>query len=218
MVGLIGLQIFTTDFSMYTLSIRTGFLNQMTLCRLALPFLILIAIVPQCLFSGNAASAEPVLTEYEVKAAYVFNFAKFVDWPSTAFSAKNSPIIIGIIGNDEFGTLLGNIVKAKTIQEHTIAVRQLKWPSDLSACHIVFIGASEQKQVKQITDSLQDRPVLTITEAEEGVQSKGIMNLLVEGGKVQFEIDVASAEKAHLQISSKLLRLARGYTGKNQRK
>jgi hypothetical protein len=203
---------------MYTLFIRTGLPNQMALCRLALLFLILTGIAPQCLFSSNAASGEPVVTEYEVKAAYVFNFAKFVDWPSTAFSAKNSPIIIGIIGDDEFGTLLGNIVRGKTIQEHTIAVRPLKWPSDLSSCHIIFISASEQKQMKQITDSLHDRPVLTITEAEEDLQTKGIMNLIVEGGRVQFEIDIAGAEKAHLQISSKLLRLARGYTGKNQRK
>jgi hypothetical protein len=202
---------------MDTLTIRTGLPNQVALCRLALLFLILIAIAPQCLFSSNAASGEPVVTEYEVKAAYIFNFAKFVDWPSNVFPARNSPIIIGIIGDDEFGTLLGNIVKGKTIQERTIVVRPLKWSADFNSCHIVFIGASEQKQLKQIADNLHDRPVLTITEAEEDLQAKGIMNLIVEGGKVQFKIDIAGAEKAHLQISSKLLRLARGYTGKNQR-
>ncbi len=184
----------------------------------ALLFAILLAVVPECLLSNNAASGEPAVTEYEVKAAYVFNFAKFVEWPSSAFPAKNSPITIGVIGNDEFGTLLGNIVKGKTIQDRPIIVRLLKWPADLHSVHMVFVSASEQKLLKQISEKLLDRPVLTVTETEEGLQARGIMNLIVEGGKVQFEIDIASAEKAHLQISSKLLRLAREYTGKNTRR
>ncbi len=184
----------------------------------ALLLAILLTVVPEWVFSSNAASGEPAVTEYEVKAAYVFNFAKFVEWPSSAFPAKNSPITIGVIGNDEFGTLLENIVKGKTIRERPIAVRLLKWPADLQSIHMVFVSASEQKLLKQINEKMLDRPVLTVTETEEGLQAKGIMNLIVEGGKVQFEIDIAGAERAHLQISSKLLRLAREYTGKNSRR
>lgn len=181
---------------------------------------VFLGAIPADIAAESSGSADRTVTEYEVKAAYIYYFAKFVDYPPTAFSAKSAPITIGIVGNDEFGALLANIVKDKTIQEHPIQVRLLKWPGDFRACHMVFIGASEQKWFRQIVESLQARPVLTITEVEDDSQAKGIMNLFVERGKVQFEVNIADAEKARLRISSKLLRLARetvgSYSGKRE--
>jgi hypothetical protein len=183
-------------------------------------FAAFVAGIPASFAAESMSAADRAVTEYEVKAAYVFYFAKFVDWPPAAFPSKNAPITIGIIGDDEFGNLLASIVKDKTIQEHAIQIRLLKWPADLHTCHMVFVGVSEQKRFRQIAESLKDRPVLTITETEDSSQAKGIMNLFVEGGKVQFEIHIAEAEKARLRISSKLLRLARGtvgsYSGKGE--
>jgi hypothetical protein len=183
-------------------------------------FAVFLATIPANIAAESASAVDPTLTEYEVKAAYVYYFAKFVDWPQAAFSSKNIPITIAVIGDDEFGNLLANIVKDKTIQEHPIQIRPLKWPADLRTYHMVFVGASEQKRFRQIAESLKERPVLTITEMEEGSQTKGIMNLFVEGGKVLFEVNIAEAEKARLRISSKLLRLARGtvgsYSGKGE--
>jgi len=183
-------------------------------------FTALLAAIPPEMAAGNAGTVDRTVTEYEVKAAYIYYFAKFVDWPQIAFPAKSAPITIGVIGDDEFGALLGNIVKDKTIQEHAIQVRLLKWPADLRVCHMVFVGSSEQKRFRQIAESIQEHPVLTITETEDSSQSKGIMNLFVEGGKVQFEINITDAEKVKLRISSKLLRLARGtvgsYSGKGE--
>ncbi len=149
-------------------------------------------------------------TEYEVKAAYIYYFAKFVNWPDDAFAAPNAPLTVGVLGDNEFASLLETVVKEKTVQDRSISVRLLKWPSDLRSCHILYISASELKRFKQITEQLGARPVLTITEADSASQTKGIMNLFVDSGKVQFEIDITGADKAHLQISSKLLRLARG--------
>jgi hypothetical protein len=155
------------------------------------------------------------VTENEVKAAYVYYFAKFVVWPQEVFATPNSPIAIGVLGDDKFGSILEKIVNAKVVQDRPIVVRLLKWPGDLQGCQIIYVGLSEQKQFNQIAESLSNRPVLTVTETDEGVKSKGIVNLFVEGGKVRFEANVAEAEKARLQISSKLLRMASGFEGKH---
>jgi len=164
-------------------------------------------------FSANTAATERAVSEYEVKAAYVYNFAKFVDWPENAFLLINSPITIGIIGDVEFGNLLEKTVKDRMIQERSIRIQAMKWPADLRGCHIVYVGASEQRRFQQIAESVRNSPVLTITEAEDTSQDKGILNLFIEGGKVQFEVNSARAEQARLKISSKLLRLARGAAG-----
>jgi hypothetical protein len=176
-------------------------------------FAVILAAIPAAVATESMGGFDRALTEYEVKAAYIYYFAKFIDWPQTVFSAKSAPITIGVVGNDEFGNILTNIVKDKTIQEHPIQVRLLKWPVDLRYCQMVFVGVAEQKRLRQIADSIKGNAVLTISETEEGSQAKGIVNLFVEGGKVQFEVNIAEAEKARLRISSKLLRLARGTVG-----
>jgi hypothetical protein len=163
----------------------------------------------------KSGSDDSTLTEYEVKGAYIYYFAKFIEWPVDALPA-NSPVVIGIIGDDEFGSLLKSIVKDKTVQDHPISISLLKWPADLHTCHIVYISSPEKKRFSQIAESLKKHPALTVTEFEAGSQPKGIINLFVEDGKVQFETDAFSAAKANLQINSKLLRLARQVAGIQQ--
>jgi hypothetical protein len=192
--------------------------------RVCVPGIILLAVflavVPADISAENASAVDRTITEYEVKAAYIYYFAKFVDWPSIAFPMKYAPIIVGVLGDEDFAALLERTVKDKMIQEHPMQVHRYQWPVDLRSCHILYISSSEQKRLRQITESLREQPVLTVTEAEENSQAKGIMNLFVEGGKVQFEVNITDAEKARLRISSKLLRLARGtvgsYSGKGE--
>jgi hypothetical protein len=188
--------------------------------RSALLLVALTAVIPARAAALNPVESERTVSEYEVKAAYVYNFAKFVEWPPTYFSAPNAPITIGVIGDEEFAAILEKAVKNKLVQEHSFQVRHLKWPIDLGTCNLVYVPSNEQKRFRQIAEGLQDKPVLTITEVEEKSQAKGIMNLFIEGGKVQFEVNIADAEKAKLRISSKLLRLARGtignYSGKGE--
>jgi hypothetical protein len=154
------------------------------------------------------------VSEYQVKALYLYYFAKFVDWPSDAFATKSSPIVIGIIGDDSFGNLVEEVTKNKTIQERPVMVRRLKWSDNLRSCHMLFVDIYERKGLVQFSDVFQSSPILTVTEMEEAFQNKGIMNLFVESGKVQFEINLAAAEKARLRISSKLLRMAKVTTEK----
>ncbi len=175
------------------------------------PVAILLATALSLAAATPAAPDRPP-TEYEVKAAYIYYFAKFVNWPEGAFPSRNTPIIIGISGDGEFAALLTAIVKDKTIQEHPISVRLLKSAADIQGCHIMYVGSSELKRSKPMMDSLRGQPTLTVTEADASYASKGIINLFMEGGKVLFEVDIPAAERARLQISSKLLRLSHGST------
>lgn len=170
-----------------------------------------------CATVASGATADRAPTEYEVKAAYVFYFAKFVNWPGDAFPARNAPLIIGVYGNEDFGTLLSSVVKNKTIQERPISIRILKSPAEMRNCQIVYISAAELKRSKQMIESLRGRAYLTVTETDSGSKERGIINLFVEGDKVQFEVDIDGAERSQLQISSKLLRLARGTTPSTSR-
>jgi hypothetical protein len=169
------------------------------------------ALLGLILFCSAAVRAlNSPITEYEVKAAYIYNFAKFIDWPANVLPNNNSAIVIGVIGSSEFTSTLTSAVKGKSILNHPIMVRSVKWPLDSHPCHILFISSYEQPRAKEITSALQSTPVLSITETEKTSRAKGIINLLVDNGKVRFEIDASQAEKNGLKISSKLLRLAVG--------
>jgi hypothetical protein len=162
--------------------------------------------------SAMVVALDPTsVSEYEVKAAYVYNFTRFIDWPTEVLVNPNAPIVIGVIGNNDFASILENMVKGKTVQSHPISVHVIKWPADVNACQIICISSYEQQRAKEIVGALQNLPILTITEAEKGSRSKGVINFQVEEGKVRFEIDQASAAKARLKISSKLLRLAMNF-------
>ena len=185
-------------------------------CIISLAFLLASLFI--CPPSFTLDFDDTSMSEYDVKALYVYYFARFVEWPAIAFPAPNAPIRIGIIGDTAFASLLADIVKDKTIQEHSIAVTNLKWPADLNSYQILYVASSEQRRFAQIEETVKQQPVLTVTEVDEDARIKGIMNLFIAGGKVQFDVSLARAEKAGLQISSKLLRLAHGYAGINMAK
>ena len=189
--------------------------------RAALDFGLIVIIVATIALNQHrleAFSADQPLTEYQVKAAYIYYFAKFTNWPASAFPSNGAPIVIGIIGDEGFASLLTDVVKGKTIKDHPITVYRLKGAAGLGAYHILFVGSSEHRNFRYIAESLKERPVLTITEADESSNQKGIINLFFEGGKIQFEVDTLAAETVHLQISSKLLRLSLGSSETRQAK
>jgi hypothetical protein len=156
-----------------------------------------------------AATAGESLNEYEVKAAYIYYFAKFTDWSTENLPQPMTPLVIGVIGDNEFGSIMESVVKGKTIETHAIQVHIIKSFADAKKCNIVFISASEGQHALQFLENLQTESILTVTESEEHSKPRGIINLLVENGKVRFEVDLSMAEKARLKLSSKLLRLAR---------
>lgn len=148
-------------------------------------------------------------SEYQVKAAFLYNFAKFVEWPSDAARDSSDPITICIIGQDPFGTVLDEAVQGKTISGHKLVVRRSKPGQSWKGCQIAFISSSEGKDLPSVLERSKRSGVLTVGETEGFAQRGGMINFVIEQEKVHFEVNVEAAERAGLKISSKLLSLAK---------
>jgi hypothetical protein len=148
-------------------------------------------------------------SEYQVKAVFLYNFAKFVDWPPDPSTDGHSPIVLGIIGEDPFGDLLEKTVQGKTVNGRGLVVRRPRRESEARACQIIFVSSSEKKRLRPLLDSLKGASVLTVGESDGFAQLGGIINFTLEDNKVHFEVNVAAADRAGLKISSKLLSLAK---------
>jgi hypothetical protein len=160
--------------------------------------------------AAAVASAAAVLaSEYEVKAALLYNFAKFVEWPSTALPEASSTMELCILGEDPFGTILDQTLQGKIVNGRTLLINRYRELKGLDSCQILFISVSERQRLPQILATLNHLSVLTVSEMERFAQSGGMINFTVAENKVQFEINVGAAERAGLKISSKVLKLAR---------
>ncbi|MDB6064665.1 MAG: hypothetical protein JWR26_873 [Pedosphaera sp.] len=158
-----------------------------------------------------ASAQETPPSEYQVKAAFLYNFAKFVEWPAGTFSATNQPIVIGIIGDNPFGPDLTNPDKYRPINGRPLVLKQISSPKDpeLKRCQMVFVCRPEMKRFAEIQETLKAASVLTISDVEHGSRSGVMINFVMEDSRVRFEIDDGAARKAGLKISSKLLNLAK---------
>ncbi len=150
-----------------------------------------------------------VAAEYQLKAAFIFNFLQFVEWPSQSFPKKDAPILVGILGNDPFGREIDSALKGRNIGEHPIVIRRYANVDKLQSCHVLFISRSERDKVPQIVSRTADKPVFTISDIEDFASRGGVLNFLMEDNKLRFEINLNAAKRGGLQISSKLLRLAK---------
>ena len=148
-------------------------------------------------------------SEYEVKAAFLYNFAKFVEWPPDASRDLSDPLTICIVGQDPFGTVLDEAVRGKTISGHNLVIRRLKPGQTWKGCQIAFISSSEGKDLLSILEGSKRSGVLTVGETEGFAQLGGMINFVIEQERVHFEVNVEDAERAGLKISSKLLSLAK---------
>jgi hypothetical protein len=153
-----------------------------------------------------AYSQEP--TEYQVKAAFLLNFARFVEWPADAFGGDGSPFVIGVLGNDPFGYALDQTVKDKSVNGRRFAIRRLQTARDTKGCHILFISSSERGHLSQLLSSLNGSPFLTVGDMDRFTQMGGMIGMVLQENKVRFEINVGMTELARLKVSSKLLSLA----------
>lgn len=145
--------------------------------------------------------------EYKVKAAFIYNFAKFTAWPSEAFSKSNAPFVIGIVGKDPFGSTMDETLKNKSVEEHPVTIRRVKW-GEAKECHLLFVSGSEGTKTRDM-DPVKTSPILTVGETSGFAQRGGIINFTVNDEKVGFEINPDAAKRAKLDISSKLLSLAK---------
>lgn len=156
---------------------------------------------------GRADNREAL--EYEVKAAMLVNFAKFVDWPAQAFPDSRAPLVIALVGRDPFGGLIEETVRDRVVGGHPIVVRKLEaLPARESAAHIVFLARSEKRRSADLLAALAGRPVLTVSDAEGFTQAGGMIGLSIENERVAFQVNRGAAQRAGLSISSRLLKLA----------
>jgi hypothetical protein len=146
---------------------------------------------------------------YQIKAAFLFNFAQFIEWPSTAFTNTDSPICIGVLGENSFGTALEETVQGGTVQSRKLMVKHSRRIEDLRDCQMIFVSKSERARIAEILSNLNSRPVVTVSETEGFARRGGIINFYLEGTKVRFEINPSVAKQEGLKFSSELLRLGK---------
>jgi len=162
------------------------------------------------LFSINLETCFPQQhpTEYELKATFLFNFARFVRWPETAFQSPSDPIIIGIIGDDPFGTYLDRLLENKQIKGHPFLVNRYTEIHEATRCHILFISRNYQNHLRDIFSILLNKSVLTVSEISHFAVQGGMIKLFTRAHKIRFTINYNTVVRANLKMSSRLLRLA----------
>jgi hypothetical protein len=160
------------------------------------------------LFLSTLARGAAV-SEAELKAAYLFNFAKFVEWPVDAFESETAPIQIAIFGDEDFATRLRALLSDKKAHGRSFEVKRISSAQEAKTFQIAFISSSETKRAPQILDATRKSPVLTIGESEQFLELGGMINFVFEDTQLRFDINPDVAEKVKVVISSKLLRLAR---------
>jgi hypothetical protein len=155
-----------------------------------------------------AAAAESA-SEYQVKAAFLFNFAKFVEWPSDAFLNTDAPLEICVLGQDPFGRDFEQVIIEKTVNGHRLEIAHPEGVPQARACQILFIVASEKQKVRDILQGLAGASVLTVGDAPGFAKMGGVINFVLDENRVRFEINVKAAERAHLKLSARLLTVAK---------
>lgn len=150
------------------------------------------------------------IPEYDLKAAYLYNFALFVEWPPE--DAPRAEISICVIGHDPFGTAL-DALEGKPAHQRRIAVRRVTSLRAARECHVLYVGAPEESRAAQIHAAVRGLPVLTVGEAESGAESAAIVTLTRRNARIGFAINVGAAHQSRLRISSRLLRLAQEVIG-----
>jgi hypothetical protein len=147
--------------------------------------------------------------EYQVKAAFLFNFAKFVEWPPDAFPSEKTPITLCVFRYDPFGGVLDEVIRGKTINNRELAVRRINELPDLKSCHLVFVSAREDKLLSEIEKGVKGESVLLVGESGDFAERGGAVQFFLEANKLRFAVNVDVAQRAQLQISAKLLALAK---------
>ena len=145
--------------------------------------------------------------EYLLKAAFLYNFAKFTSWPTEVISGAGKPVRLCILGKDPFGAALESI-EGKNIQQRPLVTIRIARVSDAEECQIIFIGSSEQERLRGILDYLRELPILTIAEMSNFARVGGIIGLKTVEDRIRFDINVDAANEANLKFSYKLLQLA----------
>lgn len=183
--------------------------------RLRHPLLVGISLLQRAGIAGSIVllflclSLAQNYNETEVKAAFLYHFIGYVEWPARAFDSPASPFVVGVLGKSAVLDALREAVRGKSVQGRAVTVRQVQIGQELRQCHLLFIPAPEMRNLSRVLEVLGEAPVLLVGESEGFTQRGGIINFFLEQNKLRFEINPDAAKRVSLNISSKLLRLAR---------
>jgi hypothetical protein len=180
----------------------TAMREQIAACLLLLLFLSVL---------GKPALAQDTpVSEADLKAAVLYNFTKYVEWPADAFASPEAPLVVGVYGDEAFTKTLRTLLTDKTAHKRGFTVKRLTTNAEAKSCHILFFQANETRRMGQLYDAtFKHLPILTIGESDEFMEQGGMVNLFFEDKQVRFEVNPPTAENAKLTVSSRLLRLAK---------
>jgi len=163
-------------------------------------------LVLSCLVTPGFGAAAP--GEYQVKAVFLFNFSRFVEWPASAFASPQSPFLVCVFGHDPFGADLDEVVKGESVNGRPLTVRRVRGVAEISECQILFIHQSEERRLGEVLPALNHRSTLTVSDGP-GTARRGVMiRLATVQGRVRMHVNVDEARAAALVISSNILRAA----------
>jgi hypothetical protein len=169
-----------------------------------------VALAAAALLFGGAAARGAATLEYELKAAFLYNFVKFVEWPPDAFVGERSPLTLCVFGEDPFGGSLDGAVRGETLGERPLTIQRPDDLDELRDCQVLFVSRSERNRMAEVLARVEGAPVLTVGDADGFLRAGGMINFVLEENKVRFLINQTAAERGRLRISTKLLRLALG--------
>ena len=179
------------------------------LSRLPLRFLFLALLSLGFVTSSPCQSKRP--EEYQVKAVYLFNFGRFVEWPDGA--GKGPDFSVCVLGVDPFGNTLDSVLAGEVIGGSKLVAKRISHVRDAAGCRILFIGSSEASRFKETLAEIQTLPVLTVSDAPTFLAAGGMIQFVIRDNKVRFDVSLAPADKARLTLSSQLLKVAAQVTG-----
>jgi hypothetical protein len=162
-----------------------------------------VLVAASCL---HAQQSKP--SEYQVKAAYLYNFGRFVKWPPGLAAGKGDSFPVCVLGRDPFGPILDSTLAGEALEGKPVAVRRIARPQDAPDCRILFVSSTEENHLKEILAAVDQAGVLTVSDIPGFSRRGGMIQFVVEGDRVRFEINLATAESARLVLSSELLKVA----------
>lgn len=155
-------------------------------------------------------------SEFEVKAAYLYNFGRFVEWPPETVSSDTAEFPICILGDDPFGKALDSTISGEKIEGRAVVARRISAPAQATVCRVLFISSSEDKQIKEILSNLGKSSILTVSDIPQFLDDGGMVQFILADQKVRFKINLAATRQAGLNLSSELLKVAAEVKGGSQ--
>ncbi|MGI6455783.1 MAG: YfiR family protein [bacterium] len=165
----------------------------------------LMLLLPYCNTSPVLSAVTENVTEYDLKAVFIYNFLQFVEWPSFAFDSAQAPFVIGVYGNNPFGNALENVASGEVVRNRQIRVKYLTQPEQISQCHILYV--KEETDYEKILPETKGKPILSVGETYRFLSEGGVIQFYIREDKVRGRINLRSARDGQLKIGSQLLRV-----------